>query len=673
MGWQKDNIKDMADELGIDSGGPGSSQLEQMQKIAKEVGMDSFNGLSNADTDELERRLRQRKNEQATLPNGEKLSDKIQKNKIIQGLNNKNNANKKDEDKKDKNKKSENENSGNKKNKPGDYDKESSREMARAAAKLAADSYPAISWVPKKLRDKIIDKIMDSGVVDNVLEIAAKRAKVIKTVAIIGAIIPIMMWLFLIAILVWLILSPLAFLLELLGNVLNFIISFGSFLLGFGWCVPGENCNEDLSNYYYNRLNVEAQAYEEKCDTQLNRELITATIFYDRMTSKNPGDVGGGQFDSVNIDQNAYYKYSQSDADHIIDLVNVYKNDNYKATCPTVADKMEQLSDDVIALMDGKFTADDIDNIIMTRYNYIPTVADLIEWFGDLKSGKVSLWAEIVTAAKGDFSCFKAVMERIKDNLGSDDSTCSFDKDNYREYLKDYYIPDNYNYLISNEEYGMSKDDIVDEIFQMAKEASGGEDSGTVNGQVIAGFGEAGPIPDFILKNSGSPLGKHQGINQTSCFGYYSIENCQPHTGIDIGKYAGKTKIYSIADGEVVEIIRYDSNCYPDFSKTPKCGGCPETRGNTVGIKHTVEVDGVVHTYYSEYMHLDSISVSKGQKIYKGAEIGIMGNTGCSTGTHLHFNMYDSNKKRYNPEELLVHLGEPVKFMCDMARRVCSK
>ena len=63
--------------------------------------------------------------------------------------------------------------------------------------------------------------------------------------------------------------------------------------------------------------------------------------------------------------------------------------------------------------------------------------------------------------------------------------------------------------------------------------------------------------------------------------------------------------------------------------------------GNLVIIDHG---DG----YKSFYAHLSTISVTQGQQVTQGQDIGIMGNTGNSTGTHLHFEIQYIGK-RQNP------------------------
>lgn len=52
--------------------------------------------------------------------------------------------------------------------------------------------------------------------------------------------------------------------------------------------------------------------------------------------------------------------------------------------------------------------------------------------------------------------------------------------------------------------------------------------------------------------------------------------------------------------------------------------------GNTVVIDHGMGL-------FTSYYHLDSISVSKGDKVKKGDMIGTVGTTGFSTGPHLHY------------------------------------
>jgi murein DD-endopeptidase MepM/ murein hydrolase activator NlpD len=57
--------------------------------------------------------------------------------------------------------------------------------------------------------------------------------------------------------------------------------------------------------------------------------------------------------------------------------------------------------------------------------------------------------------------------------------------------------------------------------------------------------------------------------------------------------------------------------------------------------------------YKTLYAHLNSFSVKQGDRVARGRKIGESGNTGYSTGPHLHFGMYDKNNKLVNPLELL--------------------
>ncbi|WP_410512899.1 M23 family metallopeptidase [Paenibacillus sp. BR2-3] len=67
--------------------------------------------------------------------------------------------------------------------------------------------------------------------------------------------------------------------------------------------------------------------------------------------------------------------------------------------------------------------------------------------------------------------------------------------------------------------------------------------------------------------------------------------------------------------------------------------------GNVIIVDHR-------NGYETYYGHLSKISVSLGQRVEQGAKIGVMGNTGRSTGTHLHFEIR-KNGSAANPMKYL--------------------
>jgi murein DD-endopeptidase MepM/ murein hydrolase activator NlpD len=67
--------------------------------------------------------------------------------------------------------------------------------------------------------------------------------------------------------------------------------------------------------------------------------------------------------------------------------------------------------------------------------------------------------------------------------------------------------------------------------------------------------------------------------------------------------------------------------------------------GNLVRINHNNGMETL-------YAHLASIDVSVGQTVSKGQKIGVMGQTGNSTGIHLHFEVYQNGQLK-NPMDFL--------------------
>jgi hypothetical protein len=98
---------------------------------------------------------------------------------------------------------------------------------------------------------------------------------------------------------------------------------------------------------------------------------------------------------------------------------------------------------------------------------------------------------------------------------------------------------------------------------------------------------------------------------------YFGPRNSTYHYGIDIAK-SGYVKVVASAPGTVTR--SYLSTSY----------------GNVIFIKHTInDVQ-----YEAVYAHLNNRDVGVGAAVYQGQVIGSMGNTGNSTGQHLHFEIH---------------------------------
>ncbi|MFG2485017.1 M23 family metallopeptidase [Streptomyces virginiae] len=83
------------------------------------------------------------------------------------------------------------------------------------------------------------------------------------------------------------------------------------------------------------------------------------------------------------------------------------------------------------------------------------------------------------------------------------------------------------------------------------------------------------------------------------------------HSGVDFGATFG-TSVKAVSAGTVVS------------------AGWAGSYGNQVILQHA---DG----HFSQYGHMSQLSVSAGQTVTVGQEVGLVGSTGNSTGPHLHF------------------------------------
>lgn len=94
------------------------------------------------------------------------------------------------------------------------------------------------------------------------------------------------------------------------------------------------------------------------------------------------------------------------------------------------------------------------------------------------------------------------------------------------------------------------------------------------------------------------------------------------HQGVDLAPKSGKDgePVYVTGNG-VVKAVGYDAGGY----------------GRYILVDHGFG-------YQTRYAHLSEALVVKGQEVQRGQQIALMGNTGRSTGTHLHYEVIYMNR-----------------------------
>ncbi|MDG6897980.1 hypothetical protein A6A19_08330 [Actinobacillus delphinicola] len=114
----------------------------------------------------------------------------------------------------------------------------------------------------------------------------------------------------------------------------------------------------------------------------------------------------------------------------------------------------------------------------------------------------------------------------------------------------------------------------------------------------------------------------------------------RPHKGVDFAVPMG-TRVLATADG-VIQKVAFQAH----------------GAGRYIVIRHS-------RKYQTVYMHLHRILVRAGQKVKRGQEIALSGNSGLSTGPHLHYE-FRINGQPWNP--MSVKLPNVVNLMTDKQR-----
>lgn len=102
------------------------------------------------------------------------------------------------------------------------------------------------------------------------------------------------------------------------------------------------------------------------------------------------------------------------------------------------------------------------------------------------------------------------------------------------------------------------------------------------------------------------------------------------HRGVDFGTFGQGKEVVAPANGIIV--WAFEGCPSPDGNNYPNSCGIPLGGGNNVLF--VCEVDGIA--YAMPMYHLQSVFVKEGQVVTQGQTIGLSGNSGNSTGPHLH-------------------------------------
>lgn len=236
----------------------------------------------------------------ATLPGGQKLSDKIQENKVKQGLNN------------NQNKLSSNniqDNVNGKENSKQNNKNDNKGKLANTAQGLGSEALKkslkaAFPVVPQF----IINKLVDSKIGQALIEKTLTKTKNKIVFGLVVGVSTFLMFLLILAAFAAAIASPLSFIGDVVKSIGGFFVSIWNSAIGKGWCATETECQTANEEKYYEKLTEALNKYKGSCT--INPNLITATIFYGQMVSEEgitDTEAKEGEKDDAPV---TYYDYS---------------------------------------------------------------------------------------------------------------------------------------------------------------------------------------------------------------------------------------------------------------------------------------------------------------------------------------------------------------------------
>jgi murein DD-endopeptidase MepM/ murein hydrolase activator NlpD len=248
-----------------------------------------------------------------------------------------------------------------------------------------------------------------------------------------------------------------------------------------------------------------------------------------------------------------------------------------------------------------------VSEAIKSTYTMQSLQTELFENIDSITTNKNKLEKSKTSAEKA-----KAELEKLKKQLSSQNTLVQNTKAEQDKLLKDTQRSESTYQVMLNEKLALK------EAFETELEALESQITTSVNQNIL-------PSP-----GSGVLLWPLSNIYITQQFGNTAFANANAriyngkgHTGIDLRASIG-TPVYASQSGTVIGIANTDivKRCY--------------SYGKWVMVRH----ENGLSTLYA---HLSLWNVSMGQKVNIGDLIGYSGNTGYSTGPHLHFGVYASD------------------------------